>query len=265
MNPIFVLMRHHWRRHRVPLIVMSAALGLFEFLITRLAPAPNELNWMAGLLRSMPPQVIASMGGPAAIASSGGVLAVGYSHPFFFLMLSVWVVRVPSAAFAGEIGQGTMDLIGSRPISRWQQVVAADLFTSTGVIVMVAVAWIGTALGLATRPLGVSALEFLRVGTVAALLYIAWLDVSLLVSATRRDAGGAIAWTSGILATSFVLEYLARLWDPIAALRPFSLFAYYQPLDLVNGWPSLGSLAVLALTATAALGVAIAIFQRRDL
>src|SRR5262249_42244512 len=112
---IGVLMRHLWRRHRVTLIVMSAALGLVEFLFTRFAPAPNELNWMAGILRSMPPQLIAILGGEAAIASTTGVLAVGYTHPFFLLLLSVWVIRVPSSALAGEIGQGTMDLIGSRP------------------------------------------------------------------------------------------------------------------------------------------------------
>jgi len=37
----------------------------------------------------------------------------------------------------------------------------------------------------------------------------------------------AIAWTTTILAASFVLDYLARLWTPIAALRPISLFHYY--------------------------------------
>jgi len=264
-HPVVVLMRHHWRQHRLPLIPMAVGLVLFQFLMTRLAPAPNETSWMAGLIASMPPQLVALAGGQASFLTPGGVLAIGYEHPFFFLMLSAWVVRVPSAALAGEIGRGTMDLVASRPLTRWHHIAAASLFTAAGAAVLIGAAWISTTVGLMIRPLGVTGWTLLPIAATAWLLFLTWALVSLLVSAGQREAGPAIAWTSGILAASFVLEYLSRLWKPIASLRPLSLFAYYQPHQIISTGVPGNDLIRLTLISIAALLVALAVFRRRDL
>jgi hypothetical protein len=89
--------------------------------------------------------------------------------------------------------------------------------------------------------------------------------VGLAIGATRRDGGQAIAWTTTILAASFVLDYLARLWTPIAALRPISLFRYYQPQSRLGSGVSVASVTVLtAVTAVALLG-ALSTIAKRDL
>jgi ABC-type transport system involved in multi-copper enzyme maturation permease subunit len=85
------------------------------------------------------------------------------------------------------------------------------------------------------------------------------------VSATRREGGAAIGWLSGIIATSFVLEYLARLWKPMAAMRPWSLFTYYNPQQIVKAGPGLMDIATLAGVTVAALVAAVVVFSRRDL
>jgi len=264
-TPVLVLLQHHWRQHRLPLIPMAAGLVLFEFLMTRLAPAPNEIGWMATMIASLPPQLVALAGGQSTFGTPGGVLSIGYEHPFFFLMLSAWVVRVPSAAIAGEIGRGTMDLVASRPLTRWHQVVAAALFTAAGAAVLIGAAWISSTVGLMIRPLGVTGFTLLPIAGMAWLLFVTWALVSLLISTSQREAGPAIAWTSGILATSFVLEYLSRLWKPIASLRPLSLFAYYQPHGIIGSGVAGRDLIRLTLVAIAAGLVALALFRRRDL
>ena len=85
------------------------------------------------------------------------------------------------------------------------------------------------------------------------------------VAATRRDAGSAIAWTSGLIVTSFVLDFLARVWAPVEWMRPLSLFSYFQPADIVQAGltaPDPAALAVVAIVTTAAAAV---VFTRRDL
>ena len=264
-TPVRTLLRHHWRQHRLPLIPMAIGLALFEFLMTRLAPAPHEVSWMATMIAQMPPQLIALAGGPAAFGTPAGVLSIGYEHPFFFLLLSAWVIRVPSAALAGEIGRGTMDLVASRPITRWQHIAAASLFTVAGVGILIGAAWLSTTLGLAIRPLGVTGFTLLPLAAMAWLLFTAWALVSLLISVSQREAGPAIAWATGILATSFVLEYLSRLWKPIASLRPLSLFAYYQPHQIINVGVTTHDLIRLILVCVATLLPAVVLFRRRDL
>lgn len=262
---ILALLGHLWRQHRRPLLVMTAAVTLFEFLTTRLAPAPDEVSWLSGLAALAPPQLVALAGGDVAFTSPGGVIALGYTHPFFLLLLGVWAVRVPSGALAGEIGRGTMDLLAGRAVTRNQLVVSTFLGFALGLTLIAFAAWTATAIGLSLRPLGVTGARFVGVGAMGWLLFASFGAISVLVSATAREAGHAIAWTSGIIATSFVLEYLARVWKPVAGLRPLSLFAYYRPQQIVTGGVAASDAVRLTLLMGAAIVAALVVFRRRDL
>jgi ABC-type transport system involved in multi-copper enzyme maturation permease subunit len=258
------LLWHAWRRHRIPLVTIGIAIGLFEFILTRLAPAPNEVSWVSGLLMTLPPEMRALIGNDVAL-SAGGFLALGYGHPFFILLMSAWVVRTGSAGVAGEIGMGTMDLLASRPVPRWHFVAAGMATVAAGLGLVVACAWIGTAIGLRTRPLDLGASAFLPLAAAAWLLFAAWGAVGILIGATRRDGGQAVAWITAMIAASFVLDYLARLWAPISALRPLSLFRYYEPQAIFASGIPADSLLALASTLAACLAAALVVIQRRDL
>jgi ABC-type transport system involved in multi-copper enzyme maturation permease subunit len=265
MSAVWTLLRYHWWRHRVPLIPMAVSLALFEFLLTRIAPAPDEVSWIAGILAAVPPQLLALIGDDVAAGSPSGFLAIGYGHPFFFLLLSVWVVRVSSRVLAGEIGGGTMDLVAARPVARWVHLAAGFVALAAGLAVLTGAAWTGTAIGLAVRPLGLAGSPFLPFAATAWLLFLTFGAVGLLVSATQRDGGAAIGWLSGIIAASFVLDYLARLWTTIAAVRPLSLFACYNPQHIVKSGPELIDIARLAGVAAVAVIASVLVFKRRDL
>jgi len=261
---VITLLRHAWSRHRIPLIPIALAIGLFEFLLTRLAPAPNEVNWISGLMATMPPEVRALIGNELAV-TPGGFLAIGYAHPFFILLLATWVVRVSAAAVAGEVGLGTLDMLASRPAARWTLLVSGMKTVALGLAAIVGCGWAGTAIGLGLRSLDVPATGLLPVAAMAWLLFTAFGAVGLLISASRRDGGQAIGWTTAVIAASFVLDYLARLWTPIARLRPLSLFRYYEPqVILAIGVPTRAVL-VLAGTLVAGLVAGLALLARRDL
>jgi len=264
MRALGVLLRYGWRRHRIPLLPMIGVILAFEFVMTRMAPAPEDVNWMSALLSAVPPNLLQIAGGDIAF-STRGVLAIGYGHPFLLVLLSLWIVRVASGAIAGEIGRGTMDLLAVRPVWRWHLLAGGYLVLVAGVVALVAAAWTGTALGLATRPIGETARPFAAVSLMLALLFAAWGAIGMMVSVVRRDAGSAIAWTSGLIATSFVLDYLARLWKPMAAFRPFSLFAYYRPQALAISSISPPDAIALAAVVVLSLVVAVALLRRRDL
>jgi hypothetical protein len=80
-----------------------------------------------------------------------------------------------------------------------------------------------------------------------------------------REAGAAIAWTSGLMAGSYVLDYAARVWPRIASLRPLSLFRYYEPQRVLNAGLARADVIVFAAVAAVALSLAFAVFSRRDL
>ena len=259
-----VLVGLQWRRHRAALVPMAAAVGLFQFLLTRFAPTGQE-SWISRALETIPESLLALAGSDiSARLTPARFLAVGYGHPFFLLLLGAWVVRASSGALAGEVGMGTIDLTASRAVPRWHFVTAGALTLAGGLLLMVLAAWGGTAAGSGLRKLDVAA-AFVPVAISAGLLFAAWAGVGLAVSAVRRDGGSAIAWTTGLIAVSFVLEYIARLWEPVKGLRWLSLFRWYEPQVVVTGgmvWRDVAVCAGVAVVSTVAATLA---FQRRDL
>lgn len=262
-----VLVGHHVRLHRVPLVPLALGLALFEWVMTFVAGEPSVARFLTGALRSAPPEFLALLNqNLLASVSARGIVGIGYAHPFALLMMGAWAVRVPSAALAGEIGRGTMDLVASRPVTRASQVAAALAALAGGLAVLVAAAWLGTLAGLALRPVaGVRALDYLPVAGALWLLFACFGAMGILASALAREAGTAIAWMSGILAGSYVLDYAARVWPRIAALRPLSLFRYYEPQRVVGAGLAPLDAGVLAGVGAAALLAAFVVFARRDL
>jgi hypothetical protein len=52
------------------------------------------------------PQDLRALAGNDVAVTAGGFLALGYGHPFFMVLMSVWVIRTSTAAVAGEVGLG---------------------------------------------------------------------------------------------------------------------------------------------------------------
>jgi beta-exotoxin I transport system permease protein len=262
-----VLVSHHVRLHRVPLVPLAVGLALFEWVMTFVAGEPSVARFLTGALRAAPPELLALLNQDLlASVSARGIVGLGYAHPFALLMMAAWAVRVPSAALAGEIGRGTMDLVASRPVTRSSQVAAALAALLGGLAVLAAAAWLGTAAGLAMRPVsGVRALDYLPVAAALWLLFACFGVLGILASALARESGTAIAWMSGILAGSYVLDYAARVWPRIAGLRPLSLFRYYEPQRVTAAGLTSLDAGVLAGVAAAALLAAFVVFARRDL
>jgi len=264
---VLALLAHQWRRHRAALLMLVLGNALFQWAITRVVPDPSRTALIREIVALAPPPVRIFLGEElVANLSARGFLGFGWVHPFPLLLLAVWAVRVAAGALAGEVGRGTIDLVAARPVARSAQVTAAAVAVVAGLLVIAAGEWAGTAAGLVQRPLeGVAAAQFLPVAAMAVLLFASAGAVALLISAASREGGIAISWCAGLLAASYVLDYLARVWTAIAFLRPLSVFRYYDPQRILRDGVAPADATVLAVTAVAGLILAFAVFERRDL
>jgi len=267
VRAVIVLFRHGWRRHRTTLALLAAGLFLFEWLITRIAPAPSQTGAIEGLLDLLPAPLMTMFGNDiAANLNPRGFLSFGYTHPFALILLAAWAVRVSVGAVAGEVGRGTMDLLASRAVPRAAHVVAAFVLAGFGLAVITGAGWAGTAAGLAGRPAyALAPRMFLPVAAMLWLLFTAYASVGLLVSAARRSGGQAIATSSAIIAVSFALDYVARAWAPIGFLRPASLFMYFRPVQIASGGIVASDALTLGAVTAAACVAAVVVTAQRDL
>jgi ABC-2 type transport system permease protein len=97
-------------------------------------------------------------------------------------------------------------------------------------------------------------------------LMLCWNGVATAIgSATRRrSVAGGLA---GLLSLAmFLLDYVARAWQPAEKVAWLSPFRYYSPFELVTGNP-LPEKNILVLSTIALCGFALAyvVFSRRDI
>jgi ABC-2 type transport system permease protein len=241
-------------------------------------------------------------------------LSVGMLHPVVLTLGCIWAVGRAAGAVAGEIDRGTMELLLSQPVPR-SRLILAHLLVDCAVIPVLCLSFFaGTEFGLwAVGPFEVDyaavqefnesnrktglpiALpipdrpevlevsgrpELPALSNYAALLF-ALSGLTMALSAMGRSRWKVIG--AGVLLTMlmFIANVLGQLWEDVGAVRPFTVFYYYQPQKIMlraewtadpglawNGGRPLAAVPVVGfLLAVGSVGylVALRIFTRRDL
>jgi ABC-2 type transport system permease protein len=203
------------------------------------------------------------------VMSFGGIVCMGYFEVAVMgalIALAVTLGTVP----ASEVETGFMDLILARPLARhWiitRTVALTTLVTTAMVALMVAGTWTGLRL---FAPAGIAWPEARLINSLAVnlgMLTLCWGGVAMAIGAgsRRRSVAGG---TAGLLAlTTFLLDYVARLWQPAEKIAWLSPFRYYNPFDLITGTAlPYKNLVVLGGIAAAGFAAAYVLFARRDI
>ena len=316
---ILALVRKLLRDVRVALVVVMLLLAGFQCLwvkvsqrtVTEISPVFSTLAARAGTNQKAIEGVI--FGGPGKIAQTilGGesvhferamdVISIGYVHPLMQIIFGIWAIGRASAAIAGEIDRGTMELLLAQPIRRGS-VVLAHLAVDAVVVPLLCLSlWGGTILGcwlvgpftadtaaLKAFPFPVHVDESLLnvdpwafgpgLWNVAGLLF-AISGVTIALSAAGRFRFRVIGLAVVIFLVQFLVNVIGQLWDAVAWLRPFTVFFYYQPQQIVlnarwtvhpatvwGGGPiATNVLMVLFAVGFAGYALALTTFARRDL
>jgi len=270
MRAAFTLVVYSLKRVRTLVIAMAVLLAVFQVFLIVVAGSIQRSASFEQLGELMPPFVRAMLG-PSFISlmSFRGIVCVGYFHMAVMgslVGLSIALGTIPTS----EIEIGFMDLLLSRPLARhWiiTRAIIVMLISAAAVLGMMMIGtWAGLN-GLASKEVGwPSPTLILSLVINLGLLMLCWNAVAMAMGsvARRRSVAGGIA---GLLAlTMFLLDYVARAWEPAERVAWLSPFHYYSPFELLMGNAlSTKNLLVLTGIATFALALAYVLFSRRDI
>jgi len=169
-----------------------------------------------------------------------------------------------------EIETGFIDLLMSRPIARhWiitRSIIVMLLSTVSVLAMMMAGTWAGLNLLAPSDAVWPNSNLILSLALNLGLLMVCWNSLSMVIGAAsrRRSVAGA---TAGLFAlAAFLLDYVARAWEPAERIAWLSPFRYYSPFDLVMGSTlSTKNLIVLLAVSICSFSLAYVVFQRRDI
>ena len=270
MRGPIALLWNSLRRVRFLVLTMGVLLAAFQVLLNVVAASIERSQGFAGI-SDMVPDFMRELMGPSFVGlmSFSGIVCVGYFHIAVMGSLVGLTIALATEP-ASEIETRFMDLVLSRPLARrWiiARSVAALVIVTVFVLAMM---MLGTWVGLKTQaPAGVEWPSWHLLRQLAlnlGVLMLCWGGVTLAISsvARRRGVAGALA---GLLAlTTFLLDYVARAWEPAEKVGWLSPFRYYSPLDMVIGL-EIPARNLWVLGGIAVLGVVSAfwLFSRRDI
>jgi ABC-2 type transport system permease protein len=270
MKAPLTLVIHSLKRVRTLVIAMAVLLGMFQVLLIVVAGSIQSSGSFEQLGDLMPPFVRQILGSSfVSLMSFRGIVSVGYFHLAVMgslVGLSIALGTMPTS----EIEIGFMDLILSRPLARHWIITRSIVVMLISTVAVLGMMLIGTWAGLnwlaATGAAWPSSKLILSLAVNLAVLMISWNAIAMAIGAAarRRGVAGGLA---GLLAlATFLLDYVARAWEPAERVAWLSPFRYYSPFELLVGNElSVKNLGVLGGIAVCGFALAYVFFSRRDI
>jgi ABC-2 type transport system permease protein len=259
------LFTHTWRSQQTKLLIVCLAIAAWSAFLPVIYQSFG-VQMKALVDSGIIPKQFTTFGG-GDVFSLGGAIALGYVHPIAISLVAVFAIGFATSAVAGERQRGTLEVLLARPLSR--RTVYSTLLVAALVFValVLASASVGTVIGAAivgvVNQLALDRLPILWLdGT---LLWGAFAAIGLAASVSFDRLTPALGVTTAIVIVSYFLDILGSLWPDAKGLQPYSLFHYLTAREILNGTIDLFGLVLLAVVGAIAIGVALAIFPRRDL
>lgn len=247
--------------------VLVWGVGLAAMAAIELAVYPSIAKSSAAMQQYVDqwPEAFKQAFGLEDYASGTGFLNAEMFSMIVPLVLIGVALGAAAAATAGEEERGTLDLLMSLPVHRWNVVLAKTLAMVAGVVVVSVLLVVTIVVGAPTVDLEVTVANVAGATLMCGLLGLLFGGVGLLLGALTGHRAVALGAGMGLALAAFLLNVLAPMADWLAGWQKFSPF--YWALDnkpLANGVDWAGAGLMLALTVVLVVAAAAA-FERRDI
>jgi len=268
MRALIALFRKNVLDSRWMIAIIGASLFGLSWLFVHVAHRiESRMKEVAG---GGPMRMLRGLGGAAMDFSTAAIEMAFWNHPFVLLMFAVWGIARGSAAVAGEIEKGTMDLVMSRPVGRSTFLLSQVASASAGLILMAAMMVAGNLVGARYNTLETPPSAWVVCKPALNLLAFGWAIFGYTFLLSTLDH---VRWRPNLIASVVTLaSFIALVIANIPSLEEWkwlekaSIFKAYNPVEVVTKGETLAFNAGL-LGAIGAVGVVLGflVFARRDL
>lgn len=255
------LLLHEIQSRRNAIIGWSIGLILFGLMYTVIYPEMEEQ--MASLADI---SIYQAMG--VEVATFEGYLGSTVIG-FVPILLGVYAVMTATTTLAGEEDDGTLEMLLTTRLPRWQVVAAKGVALLIVTAIIVTIAGLGNVLGFSiienqinTTITGgdVFAVVMSSLPLIWALLMLSLFFGTFFPSRRMAMMAGFL-----VLAFGYFGENLGGMVESMDVVKPFSLFTYFDSSSAVfSDGIAFSDVAVLLIVAIIGFGLAVISFERRD-
>ena len=245
--------------------IWGAALGALGVMMVAIFPGMASGPGLEQMTDALPQGMMQAVGmeDMSSLSTITGFLEAEIFGLVLPLALPFFAILAAAGAIAGAEENGTIDVLMSNPLPRWQLIAA--YFVSTAVSLAGVLALFGLILWGSAQFIDAE----LTFGTVAGGVFGAWPlalffgGLAMVASAIVRGRMLAVGVAGGVLFVMYFLNVVSGLVEELEFLEYFSAIYYYgAPLTEGIDW---ANFAILTGAAIALAVAAVFAFQKRDI
>lgn len=184
------------------------------------------------------------------------------------LLLGILAITAGTAVLAGEEDSGTLELLLSLPLPRWQLVVVKTIVLALVMLIILLLMFLGLWLGLVgiqdEIETGLAAADLLRASLNNWPILMLWTTLSLFLGAYLPRRRHAAVGVTLYLVVSYLVHTLGNVSEKIEPLQPYFPFHYYASREALTGRWVDGNPWLLLGVAGILLVLTMLSFQRRN-
>ena len=260
-----------WRTvkdRRISLVAYLVAAVVFMWLYVALFPSMQaQSEAFAVAFESIPDAFLTAFGiEDLNMTTIESFLSVEHFSMVWPIMAILLLLAIAGRGFAGQVEQGTVEILLSCPVSRIQIFLAKYLAGVFSLLVFTVVSVFSVVPFTALHNVEYVIVNFVSVAAISLLFGWAILSISVLFSVVFSERSRVYMATGGILLVMYVLNVVAALKEELADLRLMSFFHYYNYNDaLIRNQLNLDGVLVFVAAALVCTIVAAWWFTRRDI
>lgn len=246
-------------------VIYAAALAAYTLMMTAIFPTFKNISGLEEIMEQYPEDLFRLFGGAEFdFTNFNNYITVEFLGLIFIVIVGAYVFTFARSMVAGEIKDGTMELLLSQPVERWQVLTSKGLvmvagFTGLVLVVILSIIAFGSAFNV-----GVTYSSYLAFLPLAITMFIAIAGYSILLTVIVPRWGTMAA--VGVTLAFYLLNFAAETVASISWLKYLSIFYYYNVNSVLSG----GGVPVVNILVLAGLGlacfaVALYLFQRMDI
>jgi ABC-2 type transport system permease protein len=189
---------------------------------------------------------------------------------FLPILLAVYAILAGTQAIAGEDNDGTLEMIVTLPLRRWQVILAKGMALTVVFLGVTVISGVGSLAGyayvLSEMAVEASVLDVALISLNVLPITLFFVMLSLFLGALLPSRRLAAVSAAVLLVISYFGNNLLAMVEGLADLRVFLPFYYYNAeITAFTEGIALGDVAVLLLASLVALLLAVVSFQRREI
>jgi len=249
-------------------ILWSLGLGAVGMIVVLMLPFFEQMDFVE-LLEALPPVLLGAIGvgnDLTILNTPEGMMAVGFFGKML-LIFCVYPVVMGLRVVSIEEENGTMDVMLSLPVERWQIIVEKFIAYTLSIAMLSFMIFVGLAVGatMTAVELDLSVLANVAINLFPLMTFV--LATTIAVGAFVSDRRTAMGIITGFVVASFMVQTVGGMLQGTLneIITSISFFTYYDAAGVVGSGLNPVNITLLLGIAIVLIGASVWNWERRDI